>query len=326
MKPRLRLVKGNRMPPQEPDGLDTAIERFILAKAAITDHTLHQYKRILYQYRDLSPDWPPTPEGIAGFIGHLKERQYEPHTAHTYYSVLRNFIKFCLKRRLINDDPLDGISSPRRPGSLPRAPLPDDLKKLFAYLENEVEKVISEKKPPYDHWGWHKVRNLAVCSLLLDCGLRVSEAINVRLVDVDLEKWTVFVERGKGNKDREVPLGRTSRADLKLWLNYRSLIPIGPDDPGREYLFVSHRRGWVQMSPAHVDRTLGATCKRLGIVHITPHQLRHAFASLSHAGGAPLGVIQQLMGHSEATTTTRYLMIKDALREHLKSSPRDHQV
>lgn len=326
MKPPLRLVKGFGMPPpQEPDELGRAIARFLLARGAINQRTLGQYRRILNIYRQISPEWPPTPEGVAAFIEHCKD--YEPNTIHTYYSILRNFINYCFKRRLIADDPLDEVSAPRRPGSLPRAPLSVNLKKLASHLEKEVERIISTKPKPYNHWGWREVRNLAAFSLMLDSGLRVSEAVNVRLEDVDLDEWSVFVRKGKGTKQREVPLGRTTRADLRYWLEYRGLIPIQASDPGRDYLFISHRRGWVPMSADHLEWVISRACELADITpKITPHLLRHAFASLSHAHGAPIGRIQQWLGHSDMGTTARYLMTREGLRDHLKSSPRDHQI
>lgn len=322
----LRLVKGHKTMNPPPAGLDEAISRFLLARAAVGNHTLSQYRRVLGIYKATAPEWPPTPESIGAFIEHYKAGDYEPYTVYTYYSIIRGFIRFCLKRRLIADDPLDSLSAPRRPGNLPRAPATENLKHLMAYLERQVERVIRNKRKPYDWWGWREVRNLALYSLMLDSGLRVSEAVGVRLVDVDLENWVIFVERGKGTKQREVPLGRTARADIKFWIEYREWMPIQPDDPGKDFLFISHRRAWVQMNPAHVEKTLTKICKKAGIEKITPHQLRHAFASLSHAGGAPVGRIQQWLGHTEMNTTARYLLTKEGLRDHLKSSPRDHQV
>lgn len=325
---KLKLVKGYGMSPQEPEGeLDQAIARFLLARTAISKHTLRQYRRLLNQYRRLSPEWPPTPESIVKFIDYYQQADYAPDTIYTYYSILRGFIRFCIKRQLFTDDPLDEISGPRRPDNLPRAPLLDNLKKLTDYLEREVERVLGTKNRPYPHWGWREVRNLALYDVMLDSGLRVSEAVNVRLADVDLENWSIFVRRGKGTKQREAPLGRTGRADLKLWLAYRELIPIQAGDPGQDFLFLSHRRAWVPMSAAHAEKTLTRICKEAGIVpKITPHQLRHAFASLSHAAGASIGHVQQWLGHTEMGTTLRYLLTKESLQDHLKSSPRDHQL
>lgn len=332
--PKFRLVKGFGMLPQEPASLlrdetqaelDRAIARFIQARSAITAHTLGQYRRILGIYKQLG-DWPPTPEGVAAFIDHYNGQDYEQNTIHTYYSILRNFIKFAHRRRLIDDDPLDEVSPPRRPGNLPRAPLSEVLDRLMVHLEAQVEQVITTKKKPYPWWGWRDVRDLALYSMMLDSGLRVTEAVNVRVTDLDLKNWVIFVNRGKGDKQREVPMGKTTHGDLKLWTEYRALVPIPPRDPGHAYLFISHRRGWQPMSSAHAEKTLTKICREAGIMpKITPHLLRHAFASLSHAYGAPVGRIQQWLGHSEMGTTARYLLTREGLRDHLKSSPRDHQ-
>jgi integrase/recombinase XerC len=326
--PRLKLVKGFSVPPPElppPSGLDEAIARFLVARKAIRAHTLRQYRRILGIYREISSDWPPTPEGIAAFIDYYTARDYEENTIYTYYSILRNFIKFAYRRRLISDNPLDGFTGPRRPGNLPRAPLAEILKSLTGHLEKQVERVLLTQKRPYEHWGWRDIRNLALFSLLLDSGLRVSEVVNVRLVDLDLKGGIVFVNKGKGSKQREAPFGLRVRGDLNLWLSWRKKILMAEGDPGRDYLFLSHRRGWKPMSSAHVEKTLTKVCREAGIERITPHQLRHACASLRAAKGLPLGAIQQLLGHAYAGTTLRYLMSREGLKDHLESSPRDFQ-
>lgn len=328
MKPRLKLVKGYKMPQEPPPSeLDEAIARFLLARKALEAKTQLQYRRTLEQFRQIAPDWPPTPAGLIAFI-ELSRKEHSEQTTYTYYAIIRTFIRFLVKRRLIPDDPLDEISPPRRPGVLPRAPLVDQLKKLIDYLESQVEKVLRTKSKPYEHWGWHRVRNMCLYSLLLDTGLRVSEVVNVRLSDVNIgaEEWYVFVRKGKGNKQRIVPLARTSKADISFWLEYRALIPIGPDEPGRDYLFVAHRRGWQPMAAVNVKNTLAALCRKAGISNLTPHQLRHGFASMSHDNGMPIGRIQQILGHTEPGTTMRYLLVKESLKEHLASSPRDHQL
>lgn len=321
--PPLRLVKGFGMPPQEPDGFDAAIARFLMLRSALGKGTLKQYGRVLRLFKQVSPAWPPTAEGVAGFITHCRSR-YGDYTTYTYFSIVRGFIRFLLKKRLIPDDPLDEISPPRAPVNLPKAPKAEHIKKLITHLEDEVESVLSNNSNPRK--GWREVRNLAIFSLLLDSGLRVSEAVNVRLEDVDFEDWSVFVRRGKGTKQREVPLGRTTRADLKLWLAYRTTLPIPTGSPGFSHLFVSKRRTWNPIDGGHIEQLLEILCSRLSIIpKIAPHQLRHAFASYSHDNGANLERIRQWLGHTNLATTARYLMTREGLREHLKSSPRDHQ-
>jgi site-specific recombinase XerD len=323
MKPHLKLIKGFAVSqPQEPDNLEAAIERFLMYRSALEKGTLKQYGRVLKLYQTISPAWPPTPESLAVFIAHCRD-SYGDYTTHTYFSIVRGFIRFLLKKRLIADDPLDEISPPRAPVNLPRAPAAEHLKRLTGYLESEVENVLKgcDKRK-----GWREVRNLALFSLLLDSGLRVAEAANVRLEDVDFDNWLVFVRKGKGTKQREAPLGRTTRADLKLWLAYRETLKIPAGSPGSTHLFVSKRRTWTPMGVGHIEQILEALCSRLEIEpKITPHLLRHAFAVYSHENGASLERIRQWLGHSSLGTTARYLMTREGLREHLKSSPRDHQ-
>lgn len=319
--PKIRLVKGYRVMSQEPpDELGTAIARFLMFRSALGKGTLKQYGRVLKLYQQISPVWPPTAEAIAAFIAHCRGK-YGDYTTHTYFSIIRGFINFLVKKRLIVDNPLDEISPPRAPANLPRAPAAEHIKTLIAYLEQEVEEVLNGAGGKRK--GWREVRNLALFSLLLDSGLRVAEAANVRLEDVDLDNWLIFVRKGKGTKQREVPLGRTTRADIKLWLNYRQALKIPASCP---YLFVSKRRAWNPVGVGHIEQLLEILCTRLNIApKITPHLLRHAFAVYSYSNGASLERIRQWLGHTSLGTTARYLMSREGLKEHLKSSPRDHQ-
>lgn len=321
--PHLRLVKGYGMPPQEPDELEAAIERFLLSKKALAEGTQIHYRQALKHYKTISPDWPPTSGSVVRFINYC-QGVYQKSTVFSYWTVVRGFVLFLVKHKVITTNPLEEVSAPRKPAMLPRSPPTENIKKLIDYLEAEVERVLTSRKR-YDYWGWRQVRNLALYSLLIASGLRNAEASNVRLEDIDLKAQFVFVRQAKGTKQRYVPFGNRTRADLSLWLKYRALIPMLPDSPGLDHLFISRRVGWRPMSTANIESTLEKVCERAGVVpSLNPHDLRHFFAYWCHYRGVSLGQVMRWMGHSDITTTARYTMGKEGLREYLDVSPRDH--
>lgn len=323
--PKFRLVKGFGMS-QEPDALEAAIERFLLSKRLLSGNTQTHYRQALKHYRTISPDWPPTPESIIRFINWC-QANYQDSTVFSYWAVVRGFVRFLVKRRIINDNPLEEIAPPPKAEELPRAPAAEQIERLMSYLEKEVEKVLTKGQKRYGYQGWREVRNLALYSLILDTGLRVNEAVSVHLEDVNLEEWSVFVRNAKRKKQRFVAIGRTCRADLKLWMNYRGLIPMLDSSPGRPYLFLSRRVGWVPMSVANVENTLEKICNKLGIAPaINPHDLRHAFCAYWVEQGGSLEEARKQMGHSSIVTTARYAKSIDdrRLQNHLRSSPRDN--
>lgn len=324
--PHLRLVKGYGMSPQEPDELEAAIKRYLLTKQALAEATIKHYRKVLKTYRGICPDWPPDQVTIVKFIAYCQE-SYEDNTIQVYWTVLKMFVTWLVKRELIVDDPFEDMAPPTRPDDLPRAPAIASLKTLFGYLENRVEGVLAKKKRP-TYWGWREVRNLTLYSLLLDTGLRISEVVGVQLEDVSLEDWSVFVRHAKRKRQRYVAIGHTARADLRLWLKYRELIPLKSGSPGLPYLFLAYYRDdWIPISLSNIEDTLQRKCALLNIEPaFTPHHLRHAYCSYSIDRGGSIEAIRLQMGHANLATTARYAKRVDPerLKNHLKTSPRDY--
>jgi site-specific recombinase XerD len=317
----LKLVKGYSLMPQDQplSGLDEAIDIFLKNKKALNEGTQINYQRVLRRYKNVSPIWPPTSEGIIDFVIDC-QLNLKKSTTHSYWSVVHNFIGFLVKKKLIPGNPLEGISPPEKPDELPRAPFAEQIEKLVMYLEDEVEQVLMLEKRKPDGWGWRKVRDLALFSLIIDAGLRISEALGILLEDVD--NHTIFVRNPKGSKTRFVVFGKKVKADLRLWSNYRKCLSIPEENT---YLFPTLWGGFRQMTPFAASHTLERICARLDISPaINPHQLRHFYASYALDLGNPEYIRQQL-GHSNLKTTSRYAQSHDPRRiqDHLKSSPRD---
>ena len=155
--------------------------------------------------------------------------------------------------------------------------------------------------------------------ILYGLGLRVSELVGLRLEQVNLEGGYVVVI-GKGNKERPVPLGVPARTALRQWIEgARPLLLHGKTSP---YVFVNHRG--KPMSRQGVWKRLRQRALALGLPRVSPHRLRHSFATHLLEGGADLRAVQAMLGHSDVSTTQIYTEVaRKRLREvHRKHHPR----
>ncbi len=175
-------------------------------------------------------------------------------------------------------------------------PTPKGEKKLPTFLTvDEVVKLV--ETPGSDNA--YESRDRAILELLYSCGLRVSELVGINLQDLDLDSMSVKV-LGKGNKERIVPLGSKAENALKTYLNQR--LDLKPKD---DQLFVNSKGG--RLSTRSVDRIIKKYAVLSGIPkNISPHVLRHTFATHLLGGGADLRAIQEMLGHKSLSTTQRY--------------------
>ena len=161
---------------------------------------------------------------------------------------------------------------------------------------------------------WEGQRNKAIIELLFSCGLRVSELVNLKFNDIfERDKFLRII--GKGDKERLVPISESALHEIKLWLYDRNLMKIKPGE--QDYVFLN-RRG------AHLTRTMilimiKRTAEEAGITKtVSPHTLRHSFATELLKGGADLRAIQEMLGHENIKTTQIYTHIDiTTLREEI---------
>lgn len=301
--------------------LAEAIKRFLLTKGTLDDDTKAFYAKALKSYQQISPEWPPTLETIVKFVNHHQTNNADS-TTYVYYNVVRMFVLWLLKRRLIEDNPLEDLSTPRSPDDLPRALPPETLKLFFDHLETEVERVLTPGKKKPALYGWREIRDLAFFSLLLDTGLRLSEACNILVEDVDLQRRCIFVRHAKRKRQRFVAIGKRTRGDLKLWLTVRRKI-----DSDSHPLFLRSYRGWGGVTPAGMEQTLWQHCEDLGLEpKFTPHQFRHTYVDSALKAGADLREVQMQLGHINLRTTLRYakgVVTDKRIKHHNETSPRD---
>lgn len=247
-------------------------------------------------------------EDIEKFLKFEQEKKVT--TKAHYFTVLQNFYLFCLEEGFITQNPCETIHLPK---------LPDKLPNYLTY--EEVDRLLDMPlKTDYDY------RTKAMLELLYATGMRVSELLSLRFSNIDLENTLVRVE-GKGSKERIIPFNDTSKKYLELYLNsYRpKLVKQGKN---YEELFLNNRG--TPMTRQGLFKLIKQLCKELGIQkNVSPHILRHSFATHLLNGGADLRSIQMLLGHSDISTTKIYTHItnekikKDYIENHPRAKKED---
>lgn len=227
---------------------------------------------------------------IAAYMASLNERGMTPRTAARRLSALRQFHRFLCSEGKRSDDPSALVDAPRQGRSLPKT-----------LAESEVASLLdaARRKP-----GADGLRLVALIELLYAAGLRVSELVSLPLASAQRDAGYLIV-RGKGSKERLVPLTSAARAAVKTWLAARN----GTLAPGRisKWLFPSRGR------QGHLTRhRFGQQLKELAVAagmdpaRLSPHVLRHAFATHLLDHGADLRAVQQMLGHADISTTQIY--------------------
>lgn len=220
-----------------------------------------------------------------------------------HITVIHSFYLFLLNESIISINPCDEIVSPKIP------------KKLPVYLtEQEVDSLLSiTLKTPYDY------RNKAMLEMLYATGLRISELCNLKISDIDLTNAFVRVF-GKGRKERIVPMSDLVIQYLSTYIaNYRPLLL---KTTSSDYLFISNSQ--KNISRQAFFKIIKAECKRAGIQkNVSPHILRHSFATHLLKHGADLRVIQELLGHEDISTTQIYAhLVNEKLKVDYQNHPR----
>lgn len=220
-------------------------------------------------------------------------------------STLRQFYKFLYAEGLRADDPTGVLDSPRKERPLPKTLRMDEVERLLSQAAREA--ALSDHNKQFS-----RLRMLALVELLYATGMRVSELVSLPARVLDREGRFLMI-RGKGNKERLVPLSRTAMAALKAYGEMKQRLEQEQDvrDPG-PFLFPS--TGKEGHLPRQVfARDLKDLAARAGVsaTVLSPHVIRHAFASHLLANGADLRVVQELLGHSDISTTQIYTHVQE---------------
>lgn len=299
------------MPTAVPSALSEAFRRHLEQKNA-SPHTIRAYLGDLRGFERYLEALGLTLEqashaSIRGYLGILAADLNNTSRARKL-SAVKSFYKFLHRRRRLEKDPAKSVRRPKLPRGLPK-PVPVD--ELFALLETPSKKTALG------------ARDRAILHVLYGGGLRVSELCGLSLTDLDRQGGWLRV-MGKGRKERLCPIAEQSREAVDLYLLRRGELRnprTGAQDP--EALFLNYRGG--RLTTRSVARNLDAHVLACALArHVSPHALRHSFATHLLASGADIRSIQELLGHASLTTTQRYTAVGFELLQRVYDDAHPH--
>lgn len=226
---------------------------------------------------------------MRSYMSLLNEKQYSKSTIARKLATLRSFYKFLVKRNKISSSPVMAIRTPKQEKKLPR------------FLEYEEVKKLLET-PPLDNWLG--VRDRAMMETLYSTGMRVSELVALNMDDIDFLGEVVHI-RGKGKKERIAPISSSTLQMIQRYIEFRNKRAQSNSNFESKVLFVNkHGR---RLSTRSVRRKMDKYLKMAGLdPAISPHTLRHSFATHMLNNGADLRSVQELLGHQSLSTTQIY--------------------
>mgnify|MGYP006280721213 CR=1 FL=1 len=225
-----------------------------------------------------------TPALLRAYVAERRGEGVSARTLARTLSAIRAVTRALVADGVLASDPTSAVKAPRAPRTLPKAM---DVDAAAALVSHAPE-------------GPLEIRDLAMWELMYSSGLRVAELVGVRLADLDLPSGSVRVV-GKRDKQRQVPIGRAAVVACERWLELRPTLAQAHE----KAVFVG--RGGTRLSARTVQRRLTAWARRVGATQtVTPHVLRHSFASHLLESSGDLRAVQELLGHADLSTTQIY--------------------
>jgi integrase/recombinase XerD len=284
---------------------------YLSAEKGLSRNTVESYNFDLRKFRDFlkSEDGELSSfsrADIIDFIERLRDEGYSASSICRFVSSVRSLCKYLLVENIIKEDPSETLQAPRKWERLPKSLSKSEVK---SFLESGSSLKFSEPTT---------VRDFVMFELLYSSGLRVSELVSLKLEDINFEAGFLRV-LGKGSKERIVPVNMRAIERIKSYMaRQRTEILKRRRSP---YLFVTNRAR--PMTRQRFWQTIKRIGRKLGI-EISPHTMRHSFATHLLEGGADLRSLQKMLGHSDISTTQIYTKVTtDRLKQvYLKHHPR----
>jgi integrase/recombinase XerC len=278
------------MSPAAEDMLSSFLEQLKIEKRA-SNHTVTNYQRDLrrlsaYGKEKFLEKWADLKQGdIRAHIAARHRKGISSKSLQRELSAIRSFYAFLLKNRLAESNPAQHVKAPKQARKLPKTLDVDQVKGL---LEAGTSSAL-------------EVRDVAMFELFYSSGLRLSELNALDIIDLDLADRSLIVRSGKGGKSRVLPIGGKAIKAINNWLQERSKLKAIADDA----LFVTTKGR--RLGQRSIELRLTQWCKKKGLQeHIHPHMLRHSFASHMLESSQDLRAVQELLGHSNISTTQIY--------------------
>jgi integrase/recombinase XerC len=281
--------------------VEKAIQEFknyLLVERNASSNTLDAYLNDITQFQDFLTHSGHAVESssiqiktidrlaVRSFMSYLYEEKYSATTMRRKLSTLSSFFRFLCREGYVKNNVANTVPAPRMQNKLPAYFSVDDMFRLLQLPQGE---------------SFLPVRDRALLELFYSCGLRISELVGLTLANTNLESHTVKV-LGKGGKERLLPLGRQCVDALKTYLNTRM---DKTQKPGTDQLFLNHRGAGITVRG--VRKVVDKYVKQGNFAGgVSPHSIRHSFATHLLEGGADLRSIQELLGHSSLSTTQKY--------------------
>ena len=241
---------------------------------------------------------------IRKYLSHLHDNKYEASSISRKISALRSFFKYMLKEKHIKNNPMTLISNPKKEKKLPKYLNYEEMERLL----NSID--IEEKEG---------VRNKLIIELLYSTGIRVSELVNIKIKDINIHEEQIKIF-GKGSKERIVLFGSKAKETLKLYLTtFKDEFKGNIND---QYLLINKGK---PLTTNKIELIVKEVLKKSALkLNISPHTLRHTFATHMLDSGADLKSVQELLGHENLKTTAIYTHVSNERLKnvYLHSHPR----
>jgi integrase/recombinase XerC len=295
------------------DSLAGEFLRVLASQRGSSAHTLRAYQRELHNFTEFIAGQLGTPQAvnriehthIRAYLGTLLERGLSKASTARALAAIRSWFKWLMRSGHLEQNVASLVATPRLPKRLPRVPSIEQINRVVESIDEDAA-------------SW-PARDKAILELLYGCGIRNAELTGLNVEDIHWANEAILV-RGKGNRQRFVPVGDAAAQALRRYLAERSarLIAMGgPRAPQTSALFINLQlRGLTNGGSGArlTTRSVGRIVKRIAIqrglsADVHPHTLRHAFGTHLLEEGADLRAIQELLGHERLSTTQRYTQL-----------------
>ena len=257
----------------------------------VSGHTVSNYRRDLTRLLEYCREkhllhWSGVKQAdVRAYVAARHRQGISSKTLQRELSAIRGFFGFLLKNRLAETNPALQVKAPKQARKLPKIL---DVDQMTGLLEADTDSVL-------------EIRDLAMFELFYSSGLRLSELCALDLSDIDLTSQTILVRSGKGGKSRLLPFGSKAASAIQNWLTER--MNLNNNSGGAVFISSQGRR----LGQRAVESRLSRWCKTKGAqTHVHPHMLRHSFASHLLESSQDLRAVQELLGHSNISTTQIY--------------------
>lgn len=283
---------------------------FLTLEKGMSPHSIEAYERdvrriALYMVKDLGINAPAsvTSTQIAQFVHVLNEVEISRRTQARMLSGIRSFYQYMILEDMLTTDPTELVEAPKADQYLPEVLSYEEIRRMIDSID------LSHPQG---------TRNVAIIETLYACGLRVSELTGLLISHIYPDMQIIRVI-GKNNKERLVPIGQEALHQINLYLEGDRNRMMNIDSASRDILFLN-RRG-KKLSRVMIFNIIKDTAAAAGVIKtISPHSLRHSFATHLVEGGADLRAVQEMLGHASITTTEIYTHLNaDYLRETINS-------